>query len=73
VIYRNPIEDIHRTGAMPEFDPFKPGLSPLGDWLIPRHDQVTAIYEFNGVTVLLLEQNKLAVENDPPETDSSVQ
>lgn len=67
VIYRNPIEDIHRHGAMPDFDPFKPGLSPLGDWLIPRRELVTEIHEFNGVTVLLLEEpEKLVVEEQVP-------
>jgi hypothetical protein len=55
VVYRNPIEDIHRQGEMPEFDPFAADLSPMGDWLIPRRDAVVLEQEFNGVTILLLD------------------
>ena len=39
VLYRNPIEDVHRQGTMPAFDPFKRGLSAIGDWLAERRDQ----------------------------------
>lgn len=55
VLYRNPIEDVHRQGTMPAFDPFKRGLSAIGDWLAERRDQVREIQTFRGVTVLLLE------------------
>lgn len=55
VLYRNPIEDVHRQGAMPAFDPFKRGLSATGDWLAEHRDLVTQIRPFRGVTVLLVE------------------
>ena len=47
VIYRNPIEDVHRVGAMPDFDPFDPTLSPMGEWLSERRSQVVAQRKFN--------------------------
>ena len=55
VVYRNPIEDIHRQGEMPDFDPFAADLSPMGDWLIPRRESVLMQRSFVGVTILLLE------------------
>lgn len=54
VVYRNPIEDVHRQGVMPDFDPFDPTLSPTGEWLAARQDQVVQREDFNGITVLLL-------------------
>lgn len=55
VLYRNPIEDVHRLTTMPAFDPLDPSLSPLGEWLYARRSRVIAHREFNGVTVLLLD------------------
>jgi len=55
VLYRNPVEDVHRQGAMPSFDPFKRGLANTGDWLAERRDQVLDIRAFRGVTVLLVQ------------------
>jgi len=55
VIYRNPINDIHRTGEMPNFDPFDPTLSDMGRWLSTRRDQVIEQHAYNGVRVLLLD------------------
>lgn len=54
VIYRNPNEDVHRLGLMPDFDPFDPHLSALGEWLSTRRDQVLEVNSFNGLKVLLL-------------------
>jgi uncharacterized membrane protein len=54
-IYRNPNEDGHVQGVLPDFNPFKLGSSPMPDWLIPRRAQVIAQQEFNGVTVLLVD------------------
>lgn len=55
VIYRNPNEDVHRLGVMPDFDPFDPHLSTLGEWLSTRRLQVQEIRAFNGMKVLLLD------------------
>ncbi len=57
VIYRNPIEDFHRQGAMPEFDPFEESVLLMDDWLNARRDQIIWMREFRGVTVLLLDPN----------------
>ena len=58
VIYRNPNEDIHQQGAMPDFDPLQPGMSPTGDWLIPRRDMILRERMFNGVAVLELQMGE---------------
>jgi hypothetical protein len=55
VVYRNPNEDVHRMGEMPDFDPFDPTLSDMGKWLSTRRDQVIEQRVYNGVRVLLLE------------------
>jgi hypothetical protein len=55
VIYRNPNEDVHRMGEMPDFDPFDPTLSAMGEWLARRQDQVIGQWAYNGVRVLLLD------------------
>lgn len=57
VIYRNPNEDVHRLGVMPDFDPFDPNLTTLGEWLSTRRTQVQEIRSFNGMKVLLLDLN----------------
>lgn len=53
-VYRNPIEDVHRQGVMPDFDPFDPTLSPMGQWLASQRDRVLQRANFNGITVLLM-------------------
>lgn len=58
VIYRDPNEDIHQQGAMPDFDPLQPGLSPTGDWLISRRDMILRERTFNGVAVLELQMGE---------------
>jgi 4-amino-4-deoxy-L-arabinose transferase-like glycosyltransferase len=64
VIYRNPNEDVHRMGEMPDFDPFDPTLSQMGAWLSVRQDQVVQQWAYNGVHVLLLDpQQPLAAES----------
>lgn len=55
VVYRNPNEDVHRLGLMPDFDPFDPRLSRMGEWLSARRAQVREIQTFNGLKVLLLD------------------
>jgi len=61
-IYRNPIEDAHRQGAMPEFDPFDPTHSPMGKWLAAHQDRVLRRADFTGISVMLL-----AHEQTPPD------
>lgn len=58
VIYRNPNEDIHEQGAMPDFDPLQQGLAPTGDWLYPRRDMIVRERMFNGVAVLELQMGE---------------
>jgi hypothetical protein len=55
VVYRNPNEDVHRQGAMPEFDPFEMGRTTMGDWLNGMQEQVIEQRRFNGVRVLLVD------------------
>jgi len=55
VVYRNPNEDVHRLGLMPDFDPFDPDLSAMGEWLSAYRLQVLEIQTFNGLKVLLLD------------------
>lgn len=66
VLYRNPIEDVHRQGAMPAFNPFKRGLSATGDWLAEHHDQVVEMRAFRGVTVLLVETQPARQASETP-------
>ncbi len=55
VVYRNPNEDVHRMGLMPEFDPFDASLSPMGAWLSDHQDQVIEQRSYNGVRILLVD------------------
>lgn len=55
LVYRNPIENIHRMGRMPDFDPFTPETAPTGDWLVARQERVIEVQEFLGVALILLE------------------
>ncbi len=54
-IYRNPNEDGHIQGVLPNLDPFEPTDLPLSAWLIERRAQVIEQKAFNGVTVLLVD------------------
>lgn len=61
VVYRNPNEDVHRLGLMPDFDPFNPDLSAMGAWLSAHRLQVLEIQTFNGLKVLLLDPDSGAI------------
>jgi hypothetical protein len=65
VIYRNPNEDVHRMGEMPDFDPFDPTLSAMGEWLARRQDQVIGQWAYNGVRVLLLDPQPPLAADQP--------
>lgn len=63
VVYRNPNEDVHRMGLMPEFDPFDSSLTPMGEWLSERQEQVIEQRSYNGVRILLIDTRQpMAVE-----------
>jgi uncharacterized membrane protein len=64
VVYRNPNEDVHRLGRMPDFDPFDPRLSRMGEWLNARRAQVLEIQAFNGVKVLLLDPDGASIPTE---------
>jgi len=66
VVYRNPIEDVHRQGVMPDFNPFRPGQSSMGDWLAEHRDQVVAHGKYNGVRVLLLDLRLPVMASEVP-------
>jgi hypothetical protein len=61
-VYRNPDEDGHIQGVLPDFDPFKPGSSPMPGWLIAHRSEVISQKEFNGVTVLLVDVGRESAE-----------
>ncbi len=54
-VFRNPIEDFHLEGQMPDFNPFAPSPSPMDEWLNKRRDQIIKIAQFDGVIIVLLE------------------
>jgi uncharacterized membrane protein len=54
VVYPNPYIDTHRQGALPDFDPFAPGASRMGDWLIEHRTAIIAQRDFNGIKLFLL-------------------
>jgi uncharacterized membrane protein len=54
-VYRNPLEDPHVLGVMPDYEVFQPGVTDLGDWLNARQNQVISVRKFNGVSVILVE------------------
>ncbi len=60
VIYRNPNEDIHRQGLMPDFDPYAPALNPTGEWLAERRGQILQHADFNGLSIFLLQANEIS-------------
>ncbi|NDJ86708.1 MAG: hypothetical protein GYB66_12545 [Chloroflexi bacterium] len=55
VIYRHPYEDIHRLGAMPEFDPLEANpVSVTAIWLQERRPYVEEYRVFAGLAVVLV-------------------
>jgi uncharacterized membrane protein len=54
-IYRNPNEDVHRLGVMPDFDPFAPSRYDITQWVIENRSQIVQQREFNGIKVFLLD------------------
>lgn len=54
VVYRNPNEDVHRMGEMPDFNPFNPKLAAMGQWLSTRENELVERRSFNGVKILLI-------------------
>ena len=59
VVYPNPYIDVHRQGALPDFDPFTPGAGPMGDWLIAHRTAIIAQHDFNGIKLFLILTEKL--------------
>lgn len=57
-VYRNPRDDCHRQGKMPDFDPFAPNNTAIARWLIAHENQVVESHEFNGVKIILLVLNQ---------------
>ena len=64
VLFRNPDEDIHRLGTMPEFNPLQPYQSVISDWLLPRRDFVVQYATFDGISVLLVDLNNANAVQD---------
>lgn len=58
VVYRNPNEDVHRMGEMPDFNPFNPKLAEMGEWLSTREPQLVEQRSFNGVKILLIDPQR---------------
>jgi mannosyltransferase len=58
VVYRDPNEDVHRMGLMPDFNPFDPKLAPMGAWLSARRDEVVEQRSFNGIRILLVDPHQ---------------
>jgi uncharacterized membrane protein len=63
-VYRNPAEDPHVLGVMPDYNIFQPGVTDLGDWLTQRQQQVISVRKFNGVSVVLLETQVATASTD---------
>ncbi len=61
VVYRNPNEDVHRMGEMPDFNPFNPKLAKMGEWLSTRESQLVEQRSFNGVKILLIDPQRAQV------------
>jgi mannosyltransferase len=53
-VYSNPHTNVHRQGALPDFDPFSPGVSPMGDWLIAHQTAIIEREDFNGIELFLV-------------------
>lgn len=55
-IYRNPNDDVHREGVMPDFDPFESKSDVMmSEWLQNHHEQIIEQHEFNGIKVFLVD------------------
>jgi mannosyltransferase len=53
-VYPNPHTNVHRQGELPDFDPFSPGVSPMGDWLIAHQTAIIQREDFNGIELFLV-------------------
>jgi mannosyltransferase len=53
-VYPNPHTNVHRQGTLPDFDPFAPGVSPMGDWLIAHQTTIIEREDFNGIELFLV-------------------
>ena len=53
-VYPNPRTDVHRQGALPDFDPFSPGVSQMGDWLIEHRTAIIEQHDFNDIKLFLI-------------------
>lgn len=60
VLFKNPNVDIHREILQADFDPLN-SEAALSEWLQPRRAYIQTITAYNGVTVLLLQNNNTAV------------
>jgi 4-amino-4-deoxy-L-arabinose transferase-like glycosyltransferase len=65
VVYRNPVEDVHTIGLMPDFDPFANYGTPIARWVSDHKCRVQEVSSFNGVKVLLLSKEKAELEHSP--------
>jgi 4-amino-4-deoxy-L-arabinose transferase-like glycosyltransferase len=57
-VYPDPRADVHRQGALPDFDPFSPGVSQMGDWLIEHRTTIFEQRDFNGIKLFLIGTEK---------------
>ncbi|MBN2303090.1 MAG: hypothetical protein JXQ72_01350 [Anaerolineae bacterium] len=53
-VYRIRHEDFHRPGWDTADTPFRPGLSPMADWLAARQDRVIGQKTFAGITIYVI-------------------
>lgn len=55
-VYPNPRVNVHRQGVVEDFDPFTfAPESTMGRWTVAQREYVTARYDVNGITILLVE------------------
>lgn len=55
VIYRNPNEDVHRLGIMPDFNPFDANRMPIAAWLVARRGEIIQTQKYHGMYIFLLD------------------
>jgi len=53
VLFKNPNTNVHNETVQADFDPYTE-TTALADWLQPRRSAVASVYEYRGITVLLL-------------------
>lgn len=51
VVYRDQWEDFHFQGWKRNFDPLRPGLSQMSDWLVARQDRIVSTASFDGIVI----------------------